>query len=113
MSNTIVPKMNANRFMEQSNKKTNCLLGLKALESYVDPETFVYILRSIYRIVFTARDFKENKAQLRRRILEFETQSNLPGFMSALPVEELLAELEDAQFLYPISRKEVTLPTFR
>jgi len=87
-------------------------LRLKALESHVDPETFVYILRSVYGIVFKSSELNENKEQLQRRIRNFETQSNLPGFMSALPIKEFLAQLEDAQFFYPVRRREVTLPTF-
>lgn len=104
--------MNTHTVIDQSDKKPTHLLGLKALESHVDSDTFIYILRSVYCIVFTASGLNENKEQLRRRIREFETQSNLPGFMSALLVNELLAELENAQFFYPVRRREVTLPTF-
>ncbi len=104
--------MNSRKRIKSCNKKANYLIGLKALESHVDPETFVYILRSVYGIVFKSNELNENKEQLQRRIRNFETESNLPGFMSALPVKKLLVELEDAQFFYPVRCREITLPIF-
>lgn len=104
--------MNTTTLTKLTKKKFDALLGLKGLESHVDQETFVYILRSVYGIVFRSSELNENKEQLKRRIRKFEEQSNLPGFMSTVSVKDLLTELEDAQYFYPVRRREVTLPTF-
>ena len=88
------------------------LLGIKGLEAHVEYDTLIYILRSLYYIVCKSTQLKENKYQLQRRIEHFEEQSNLPGFLSAIPIEQLLEQLEDAQYLYPIRRREMTFPTF-
>lgn len=92
--------------------KPQLLPGLHGLEQYLEYDTFVYVLRSLYRIVFKSKTFNENKPQLQRRIQRFEEQSNLPGFLSAIPIEALLIQLEDAQYFYPIRRRDTALPTF-
>ncbi|PIQ43233.1 MAG: hypothetical protein COV52_01830 [Gammaproteobacteria bacterium CG11_big_fil_rev_8_21_14_0_20_46_22] len=86
--------------------------GLKGLESYTGHDTFVYVLRSLYSLVFKSKELGENKLQLQRRIRNFEEKNNLPGFLSAASIDELLEELEDAQYFYPIRRREVNFPTF-
>jgi hypothetical protein len=96
----------------ENNKAIKITPGLKSLESCIEPDTFIYILRSLYHLIFTSKKFRENKQQLQRRICEFEEQSGLPGFLSAAPIDALLKELEDAQFFYPVRRREVTFPTF-
>lgn len=95
-----------NIIMNNSGSKPSSLLvGLKGLENYVEQETFVYILRSLYRIVFKSNELNESKHQLQRRFRLFEEQSNLPRFLSAVPVDKLLIQLEDAQYFYPVQRK--------
>ena len=88
------------------------LLGLRGLESYVEPDTFLYLLRTVYNIIFKSSQLAESKEQLRQRIIGFEKDSALPGFMSAISIEQLLAELEDAQYFYPLRGREIELPTF-
>lgn len=90
----------------------NTMRGLKKLEQLFDLDTYIYILRSLYKLIFTSKQLKENKRQLQNRIRQFEQQSNLPCFLSTMPIEQLLTQLEDAQYFYPIRRREITLPTF-
>jgi len=87
--------------------------GLKGLELYVDHDMMVYILRSLYRLVFQSKELGYNKQQLHQAITKFEKQSNLPGFLSAMSIDDLLRQLEDAQFFYPIRKREVNFPAFR
>lgn len=87
-------------------------LGLKGLEAYVDHDTTVYILRTLYNIVQTSANNKEDKLVLKSRIKHFEEESNLPAFLTTIPIEQLLEELEDAQYFYPIRRREMEFPTF-
>ncbi len=93
-------------------KPSGILLGIKGLESHVEYDTLIYILRSLYSIVRKSNQLKENKHQLHRRIERFEEQSNLPGYLSVMPIEKLLEQLDDAQYFYPIRHREITLPTF-
>ncbi len=86
------------------------LPGLEGLESYVDYHTYIYILRSLYRIAFKSHRLKENKYQLQRRILQFEKEQGLPGFLSSMSMDELLNKLEDAQHIYPMYRYEKPFP---
>lgn len=88
------------------------VVGLSALEAYVDRDTYVYLLRWLYRIIIHSGRLSENKLKLKKRIRRFERQSNLPRFLSAMPVCELLMQLEDEQYFYPIRKNEVTLPIF-
>lgn len=91
----------------------NMRLGLRGLESHVDYGTYLYLLRFLYRIVFKSIEMKENKRQLQRRIKKFEAESGLPGFLSAMNIDELLEQLEDAQYFYPIQKNEVSFPTIQ
>lgn len=86
--------------------------GLKELESYIEQDTYIYVLRFLYHLIFKSKELGENKLQLQRRIQKFEEQCNLPGFLSAAPIDKLLEELEDAQYFYPVRKREVTFPTF-
>ncbi len=88
------------------------LMGLPGLASYVEQDTLIYIIRSMYRIIFKSSRLRESKEQLHKRIFQFEQESGLPGFLSAIPVEQLLKQLDDAQYFYPIRSDEVSLPTF-
>jgi|GEM_PF-2890197 hypothetical protein len=96
----------------KTTKQVRLTFELKTLAFYVGQETFLYILRSLYRIIFKSSALKEGRDQLHRRIRGFERQSNLPECLSTIPVNELLVQLEDAQYFYPVQRQEVTLPTF-
>ena len=87
-------------------------MGLKELASLVDQDTFQYILRCLYHIVFKSNGLKESKKQLRRRIRLFEKQCALPHYLSSMPIPQFIAELEDAQYFYPIRAWEVSLPDF-
>jgi len=96
------------------NKKSvsNIVPGLNALEDYVGYDMMVYILRSLYQLVFKSKELGHNKKQLHRAIKKFEEQASLPGFLSAMPIDGLLIQLEDAQFFYPIRKREVNFPVF-
>ncbi len=85
---------------------------LKDLSTYIEHETFVYILRSLYRIVVKSGRLKENRPELHKRIKQFEKDSSLPSVISTIPTDKLLSELEDAQYFYPLLRREITLPKF-
>lgn len=104
--------MNEKIIKSNSLEKGSLSPGLKGLELHVDRETFIYILRSVYNIIFKSSKLKEDKKQLKKRIKKFEEQSDLPCFMSEIPIEDLLSQLEDAQYFYMIRRQEITLPTF-
>lgn len=99
-------------FQSNQKKPSKFLPGLEGLERYVDHDLMVYILRSLYRSVFKSRALGENKHQLLTRVKKFEEECHLPGFLSSMPVGELLAELEDAQYYYPIQKREVNFPKF-
>ncbi len=86
------------------------LPGLEGLEAYVDYHTYIYILRALYQLALKSHRLKENKHQFKRRILQFEKQSGLPGFLSSMEIDELLNKLEDAQHLYPMYRYEKPFP---
>jgi hypothetical protein len=66
------------------------LPGLNGLESHVEPDVFIYIVRLVYGMIFKSKQLGENKQQLQRRIERFERQSDLPGFMSSVPINQLL-----------------------
>ena len=86
--------------------------GLNNLEEYVGYDMMLYILRYLYGLVLKSRKFGYDKQHLQLQIQKFEEQSKLPGFLSAMPIDELLAQLEDAQFFYPIRKHEVSFPKF-
>lgn len=86
--------------------------GFSNLEGYVGYDVMLYILRFLYNLVFRAKKYGYNKQYLINQIEKFEKQSRLPGFLSSLPIDELLIQLEDAQFFYPIRKNEVTFPVF-
>jgi len=88
------------------------LPGLEGLAAYVDHDMMLYLLRQLYKMVFRSQEEGENKQELYRRIKFFEEEANIPGFLSAMPVDKLLEELEDAQFYYPIGKREVNFPIF-
>ncbi len=87
--------------------------GLKALAKYYDHYTIIYILRSLYSEVFDAAACKENKTQLKERIQRFEKSSHIHGYLSSLPIEKFLNELENSQYYYPIFNHEISLPKFQ
>jgi len=89
-----------------------CERGLDALERRVDYHTYVYILRALYGLVFRSFNLKETKGQLKLRIKRFESRSRLPCLLSILPVQTLLRQLDDAQYIYPLCDFEITLPVF-
>jgi hypothetical protein len=72
----------------------------------------LYILRYLYNLVLKSKKLGFSKEHLQRQIQKFEEQSKIPGFLSALPIDELLTQLEDAQFFYPIRKREVNFPIF-
>jgi len=86
--------------------------GFNRLENYVGYDVMLYILRFLYYLVFRAKKYGYNKQYLVNQIEKFEKQSRLPGFLSSLPIDQLLIKLEDAQFFYPIRKHEVTFPVF-
>jgi len=100
------------QFPVKGNKTMPLVLGLKGLASECDHDMMVYVLRSLYHEIFKAKKRKETKEQLYRRIVKFEKDCLLPGYLSAMPVDQLLAELEDAQYFYPIRKHEIDLPKF-
>ena len=89
-----------------------CKRGLDALERRVDYYTYVYILRTLYALVFRSFNLEETKAQLKLRIKLFEKNSHLPSILSLLPMQTLLRQLDDAQYIYPLCGFEITLPVF-
>lgn len=93
-------------------KQINEMVRLKDLEACIGQDTFLYLLRRLYRVVFVASALQENKAQLQRRIERFEMQSRLPEAFSLISLDALLAWLEDCQYLYPLSFRETALPQF-
>lgn len=86
--------------------------GLNNLEEYVGYDMMLYILRYLYNLVLKSKKLGFSKEHLQRQIQKFEEQSKIPGFLSALPIDELLTQLEDAQFFYPIRKREVNFPIF-
>jgi hypothetical protein len=95
-----------------TNTPSKAILGLRGLENIFDRAVIIYIIRSLYIIIFRSKRKKETKAQLHKRIQQFEEDSKIPGLLSVVPIEQLLMELEDAQYIYPIYRREIELPTF-
>lgn len=94
-------------------KNHELLLGLEGLVNHVDHDVFVYLVKSLYRIVLYSGNLKETQTQLKKRITTFEKESLIPGFLSALSLNQLLIQLEDVQYAYPIHSKEITFPKFR
>ena len=86
--------------------------GFHGLENYVGYDVMLYILRFLYNLVFKAKRYGYSKQYLISQIEKFEKQSRLPGFLSSLPIDDFLIQLEDAQFFYPIRKFEVTFPVF-
>ena len=98
---------------DQSNSAShNMILGLDGLEILFDRGIIIYIIRSLYIIIFESKHKKETKEQLQKRIEQFEIDSKIPALLSALSIEELLIQLEDAQYRYPIHHHDIELPTF-
>ena len=93
-------------------KSIECLLGLDCLSACVEYDIFIYLLRILYRIVQKSGRLKEPIEQLKLRIQLFEFEMAIPGCLSALPIRELLRQLEDAQYIYPIRRYEIDFPVF-
>ncbi len=93
-------------------RSTQCLLGLDCLRACVEYDIFIYLLRILYRIVQKSGRLKEPIEQLKLRIQLFEFEMAIPGCLSALPIDELLRQLEDAQYIYPIQRREINFPVF-
>ena len=88
------------------------VLGLAAVEAELDGDTYIYVLRALYRIVLKSKSRQENSRQLQRRIKKFEEDSAFPGYLSSISIDRFLEELQDAQYLYPVRRKEIILPSF-
>ncbi len=108
-----MPKHNTQiQLSSKSKKPASLMLGLSALAEQCDHDMMVYIIRSLYMEIFKAKKRKETKAQLKRRIIKFEKDCLLPGYLSAMPIEQLLLELEDAQYYYPVRKREISFPTF-
>ena len=102
------------------------LFGIKGLANTVDYDVLIYILKSVYRLVLHSSQLKESRIDLKRRIQQFERDSLIPAFLSSLPLDQLIEQLEDAQYYYPITEqsgdaqyyypiylKDVVLPKFR
>ena len=100
-------KYNSNFF-----KPPQQLFGVKGLASAVEYDVLVYILKFVYRLVLESDQRKESGSRLKRRIQRFEKDSLIPGFLSALPLDQLIEQLEDAQYYYPIYSRDITLPRF-
>ncbi len=93
-------------------RSIQCLLGLDCLRACVEYDIFIYLLRVLYRIVQKSGRLKEPLEQLKLRIQLFEFEMAIPGCLSALPIRELLRQLEDAQYIYPIQRREINFSVF-
>ncbi len=93
-------------------KSIHCLLGLDCLSTCMEYDVFLYLLRVLYRIVQKSGRLKEPVEQLKLRIQLFEFEMAIPGCLSALPIHELLRQLEDAQYIYPIRWREIDFPVF-
>lgn len=94
-------------------KSHELCLGLEGLRNHVDHDVFVYLVKSLYRIILHSGRLKETQTKLKNRISTFEKESLIPGILSALPLEQLLIQLEDAQYAYPIHSREIAFPKFR
>lgn len=94
------------------NKTKKTRISAESLGIHIDYDSFLYILRKLYRVVLKAKKDNLNAKGLQRRIRLFEKQSNIPDYLSSMPVNELIEQLEDMQYLYPLWSREVTLPRF-
>lgn len=107
-------QFNSTDFQFNHTDQNNVFLanGLNRLENYLPYHDFIYVLHKLYKIVLASAKKKEDKITLKTRIRRFEEQSNLPGFLSIMPIEQILAELEDAQYRFPLRKREINFPTF-
>ena len=86
--------------------------GLFYLQIITDYDTFLYIIRSLYKEVLRAGRRHESPRSLRRRIRRFERESYLPRCLSNLPLDDFLTELEEIQYIYPIYANKISFQQF-
>ena len=86
--------------------------GFNALEPYVDYDVFLYLLRAVCELIQHAGRRQFSQRRLYARLKQFETDSQLPGLLTGIPFHELLRQLEDAQYRYPLSRYELHFSKF-
>lgn len=97
---------------KSKNSPDNLISGLNKLEMLFDRGVIIYIIRSLYIIIFESKHKNETKEDLQQHIKQFEIDSKIPALLSCIPIEELLIELENAQYRYPIHNYDIELPTF-
>lgn len=88
------------------------ICGISALRDYLNYNDFIYVLHALYKMVLYASRVHDDKERLHRRLSRFEYGMQLPGYLSSMPIEEFLEELEDAQFVYGLFRAPIELPKF-
>ncbi|MCP4473005.1 MAG: hypothetical protein GY821_00225 [Gammaproteobacteria bacterium] len=88
------------------------LPGLSRMEQWLAFDDYLWVLRQLFGIVLSLRHHPNAVRQLRGRLRQFEKSCLLPRYLSMLPLKQLLVELEDAQYLYPISSREIIFPPF-
>ncbi|MBX9706088.1 MAG: hypothetical protein K2Q14_04785 [Gammaproteobacteria bacterium] len=88
------------------------LKNIDDLVSYMDYDAFIYMLKELYRLVFTAKRTRQSASDLQATVRQFEEHADLPPFLSVMPVNELIDQLDDLQYFYPIVSREINLPRF-
>jgi len=86
--------------------------GFSALENFLPADDYVYVLRYVYNLLCDLRRKNIKKNEIIRYIEHFERMSLLPGFLSSLPVDQFLDELEDELYINAVLSGKDYFPTF-
>ena len=76
--------------------------NIRNIEHLHDRDTYLYILRSINRIIKFSFTYHENKSVLENRLKKLDDDCDLNGLLANIPLDSLIEQLDDEELIYCI-----------